>query len=166
MKKIFGILVLSALMSIAYGQRSIDALFEKYADNDGFVSLTINGDLLKLLRSHDQGCNDNHWPGKVTEIRMLVQEDKDMRIENFYDLAMRDINRRDYEEFMSVKKSHQNLRMYVRSDGDIIKEFLLVAGGEDNYIIQVKGKMSVKEAEDFSSEVKKNHGKDLISNLN
>ena len=50
MKKIFGILILSALMSIAYGQRSIDALFEKYADNDGFVTLTINGDLSETLK--------------------------------------------------------------------------------------------------------------------
>jgi hypothetical protein len=47
--------------------------------------------------------------------------------------------------------------MLVRTDGNIIKEFLLVAGGEDNVIIQVKGKLTVRDAEEFSSQVKKDH---------
>jgi len=166
MKRIFGTLVLSALLSVAYGQRSIDALFNKYADNEGFVSLTINGNLLNLLKSDKHGCHENHWPGEVNEIRILVQEDENLKVENFYDIAMRDINKRDYEEFMSVKKTDQDLRIYVRSDGDIIKELLLIAGGDDNFIIQLKGKISINEAEDFCNEAKKDHGTDFLSDLN
>jgi hypothetical protein len=45
MKRILGILVLSASISFAYGQRSIDALFEKYSGSEGFVTLTISGNL-------------------------------------------------------------------------------------------------------------------------
>jgi hypothetical protein len=166
MKRILGILVLSGLMSIAFGQKSIDALFAKYADNEGFVSLTINGNLLNLLKSDKPGCKENQWPGKVNEIRILVQEDEDMRVENFYDMVMREINRKSYEEFMSVRKSEQDLHMYVRSDGDLIKELLIISGGEDNFIIQLKGRMTIKEAEDFCSEANKDHGTDLLSNLN
>lgn len=166
MKRILGILVMSGLMSIACGQKSIDALFSKYADDEGFVSLTINGNLLNLLKSDKHGCKENQWPGKVNEIRILVQEDEDMRVENFYDIVMREINRKSYEEFMSVRKSEQDLHMYVRSDGDIIKELLIISGGEDNFVIQLKGRMSVKEAEDFCSEANKDHGTDLLSNLN
>jgi hypothetical protein len=157
MKKILGILVLSASMSFVFGQRSIDALFEKYSGNEGFVVLTVNGNLLNLLRSCDKDKDKYHWPGKVTEIRILAQDDEDMKVDNFYDKVMRDINLSDYEEFMRVKESDQELRMLVRTDGNIIKEFLLVAGGEDNVIIQVKGKMTVHDAEEFSSQVKKDH---------
>ena len=153
-------------MSFVYGQRSIDALFEKYSGNDGFVVLTINGDLLNFLRSNDKDKDEFHWPGKVTEIKILAQDDEDMKVENFYDKVMKDINLKDYEEFMRVKGSNQDLRMLVRTDGDVIKEFLLVAGGEDNVIIQVKGKMTVREAEEFSSQVKKDHRMKMISDLN
>lgn len=166
MKRIFGILVLSALMGVAFGQRSIDRLFERYANNDGFVSLTISGNLLKLLKSDENDRDDNHWPDKITEIRILVQEDKDRVTENFFDLARRDLDSRDYEEFMTVKKTDQDLKMLVRMDGDIIKEFLLIGGGEDNFIIQAKGRITVKEAEDFSHEARKENGKSMFSELN
>jgi hypothetical protein len=166
MKRILGILIMTVLMSTIYGQKSIDALFAKYADNNGFVSFTIKGDLLNLLKSDKNRCEENQWPGKVNEIRILVQEDEDMRVANFYEMVMRDINRRDYEEFLGVKKSDQDLRMYVRSDGNVIKELLLISGGEENFIIQLKGRITIKEAEDFCSEARKDHGTDLLSNLN
>ena len=166
MKRILEILILSGLTSFSFGQKSIDALFAKYADNDGFVTLTINGNLLNLLKSDKHEWHENHWPGKVDQIRILVQEDENLKVENFYDIAMRDINKRDYEEFMSVKKTDQDLRIYVRSDGDIIKELLLIAGGDDNFIIQLKGKISINEAEDFCNEAKKDHGTDFLSDLN
>jgi hypothetical protein len=165
MKRILGILMLSALMTIAYGQRSIDALFDKYADNDGFTTITLSGDLLKFVVSNDDR-EENHWMGKITEIRILAQEDKEMKVENFFDHAMRDINMHDYEEFMRIQKSDQDFRMLVRSNGNVINEFLLIGGGKDNLIIQVKGKMTYQDAEDFSSQVKEDHERDIISDLN
>ena len=47
-----------------------------------------------------------------------------MRIQasvNFYDLVRRDLDSRDYEEFMSVKKTDQDLKMLVRTDGEYYK---------------------------------------------
>ena len=165
MKRIFGILFLSALMSVVNGQRSIDRLFEKYADSKGFVTFTISGNLLNFLKSDKDEWNKNRWPDKITEIRILVQEDDNNGIENFYDLTRRDLNARDYEEFMAVKESDQDLKMLVRIDGDIIKEFLLIGGGKDNFIIQAKGRITIKEAEDFCCEAKKEHGMKILSNL-
>ena len=165
MKRIFGIIVLSAFMGAVFGQRSIDRLFERYSGNDGFVTFTIKGNLLNLLKSQDDGWSENRWPDKIEEIRILVQDDDNIRVENFYDLARRDIDSRDYEEFMSVKNSDQDLRMLVRIDGEVIREFLLIGGGEDNFIIQAKGRITLKEAEDFCCEVKKDQGRNMLSDL-
>ena len=166
MKRIIGILVLTASMGVVHGQKSIDRLFERYSENDGFVTFTISGNLLNLLKSDDNEWNDNHWPDKITEIRILVQDDENRVIENFFDLARRDLDSRDYEEFMTVKKTDQDIKMLVRMDGDIIREFLLIGGGEDNFIIQAKGRITVKEAEDFSREATKEQGKNMFSDLN
>lgn len=167
MKRTFALLVLSASLSFAYGQRSVDALFKKYSTDDGFTSLTLNGNLLKLVSSCQSDSDEGgRWMGKITEIRILAQEDKERRIENFYEKVMKDINLNDYEEFMRVRKTNQDLRMLVRSDGGVFREFLLIGGGDDNLIIQVKGKMSYSDARDFSSQVRKEHGREMISNIN
>lgn len=163
MKRILLVVVLSASVLIASGQRSVDRLFEKYAGNDGFVTLTLSGNVLNLLRSHENGCKEDHWPEGITEIRILVQEDDNMRIENFYEIAGRDLDSRDYEEFMTVKKSGKDFKMLARIDGKTIKELLIIGGGVDNFIIQLKGNITVEEAEDLAIEVQKEKGKGILS---
>jgi hypothetical protein len=162
MKRLLFLTVLIITASDLYAQKSIDALFEKYAGRDGFVTLSISGNLLKLACLNDDD-NDNPIPSKITEIRILAQEDDNMKVENFYDLVIKDLNLNDYEEFMRVKESDQDLRMLVRSEGNKFKEFLLIAGGEDNALIQIKGSMTFKEAKKFSDDAKKNNGVNIMA---
>ena len=157
MKKLLVIIVLTVTATLVYGQKSIDDLFEKYAGRDGFTTITINGNLLKL--AHFLGGNDdeNSLPASITEIRVLAQEDKGMKVDNFYNLVINDINLKNYDEFMRVKKSDQDLRMLVRSEGNKFKEFLLIAGGENNALIQIKGNMTYAEAKKFAKDAEKDH---------
>lgn len=151
-------------LTVVSGQKSIDKLFEKYAGKDGFTTVTINGNLLKLAAClDDDHDNDSALPASITEIRILAQEDHNMKVDNFYDMVIKDIDLSDYEEFMRVKESDQDLRMLVRAEGNKFREFLLIAGGEDNALIQIKGSMNFKEARRFSNDVKKNHGMDIMA---
>jgi hypothetical protein len=160
MKRILLSLALIPLLSLSYGQKSIDALFTKYAGKDGFVTVTLSGDLLKLAACLDDNDREeiNSIPADITEIRVLAQEDDEEGVENFYDLVIKDLDLSNYEEFMTVKQKDQDMKMLVRSEGLKFKEFLLIAGGEDNAIIQIKGNMTYREAKRFSDDVKKNHG--------
>jgi hypothetical protein len=167
MKKLLLIIVLTVTATFAYGQRSIDVLFDKYAGKDGFVTISISGNLLKLAHclDGDEDDNDNSLPSNITELRILVQEDDNMEVENFYDKVINSINTDNYEEFMRVKESDQDLRMLVRTEGRKIKEFLLIGGGEDNLFIQIKGEMTYNEAKRFSQKAKKNHGVNIVADL-
>lgn len=165
MKRLLLIAALTMTITIVSGQKSIDALFDKYAGKDGFTTVTINGNLLKLISCLDDD-KDNPIPANLTEIRILTQEDKNIKVENFYDLVIKDIDLADYDEFMRVKESDQDLRMLVRTEGNKFKEFLLVAGGKDNALIQIKGNMTFEEAKKFSSDARKNHGTDIFANHN
>jgi hypothetical protein len=162
MKRLLLFAVLTITVSVVSGQKSIDALFEKYAGKDGFTTVTINGNLLKLACCHDDD-RDNTMPENITEIRILTQDDENMNVENFYNLVIKDIDLDRYEEFMRVKESHQDMRMLVRSEGNEFKEFLLIAGGEDNALIQIKGNMTYEEAKKFSNSAKKNHGVNIVA---
>jgi hypothetical protein len=163
MKKLLLFIVLAITANHLSGQKSIDALFDKYAGKDGFTTVTINGNLLKLAALMDDDNSDNALPENLTEIRILTQEDKTMNVENFYDLVIKDLDLDKYEEFMRVKESGQDVRMLVRTEGDRFKEFLLIAGGEDNALIQIKGNMTLKEARKFSEDAKKNHGAEMMA---
>lgn len=81
-----------------------------------------------------------------------------MKVDNFYDMVIKDIDLNNYEEFMRVKETHQDLRMLVRADGDKFREFLLIAGGDDNALIQIKGNLTLRDAKRFSEDARKDHG--------
>jgi hypothetical protein len=162
MKKLSLLIVLMITATMAFGQKSIDDLFDRYAGKDGFTTVTVNGGLLKLARLLGDKDDENSFPLHITEIRVLAQEDKTMNVGNFYNQVIDDINLRNYEEFMRVKNSNQNLRMLVRSEGNRFKEFLLIAGGEDNALIQIKGNMTYEEAKKFSDDARKDHGTSKI----
>jgi hypothetical protein len=166
MKKLSVLFVLLISFTFAYGQKSIDALFDKYAGKDGFTTVTINGSLLKFIHRMDKDNDGDELPANVTEIRILSQDDDEMVVDNFYNLVIKDLDLNNYEEFMRVKESDQDLRMLVRTDGDKFKEFLLIAGGKDNAIIQIKGNMTYDEAKKFSSSAGKKHGLNITAEHN
>jgi Domain of unknown function (DUF4252) len=166
MKKLLLFIVLTITATLVYGQKSIDDLFERYAGKDGFTTVTIDGNLLKLAHCLGDNDDENSIPANITEIRILAQDDDVMQVDNFYDLVIKDINLKNYDEFMRVKQSDQDLRMLVRSEGNKFKEFLLIAGGKDNAVIQIKGNMTYEEARKFSREAKKNHGLNITANHN
>lgn len=166
MKKVLLFVALAIIGSVVYGQKSIDALFAKYGGEDGFVTITLSGNLLKLLHNlDDDEGEDSSMPANISEIRLLVQDDDNIKVDNFYDLVMKGVNIGDYEEFMRVKETDQDLRMLVRTEGRKIKEFLLVGGGDDNLLIQIKGDMTFKEAKRFSDDAKKNHGVNITASV-
>ena len=162
MKKLSLLILLMIAATMSYGQKSIDDLFDRYAGKDGFTTVTVNRGLLKLARLLGDKDDENDFPLHITEIRVLAQEDKTMNVGNFYNQVIADIDLKNYDEFMRVKNSNENLRMLVRSEGDRFKEFLLIAGGEDNAVIQIKGNMTYEEAKKFSDDAKKDHGTSKI----
>jgi hypothetical protein len=165
MKKLLLLTAIVITASCVSGQKSIDALFERYAGKEGFTTVTIDGNLFKLAACLDENEKENHIPANITQIRILSQEDDNMNVVNFYDLVIKDIDLENYEEFMRVKDSDQDLRMLVRSEGNKFKEFLLIAGGEDNAVIQIKGNMTLAEAKKISGDAKKNHGLNISASL-
>ncbi len=157
-------IALSALASLIYGQKSIDDLFDRYSGKDGYVTLTFKGDILKLLNLDEKCREKDSKPLNITEIRILAPENEAVQTDNFYDMVVKKLKLRDYDEFMSVNKSDQDMKMLVRTEGNSIREFLLVSGGDDNVLIQVKGKMTFDEAERLSSEVSGDSAMDMVSN--
>jgi hypothetical protein len=165
MKKLLLFAALIVSVNILSAQKSIDSLFEKYAGKDGFTTVTLNGSLCKLAACFSDDNDNNEMPANISEIRILTQDDQNMKVENFYDMIIRDIDLNNYEEFMRVKESGQDLRILVKTEGKKFREFLLIAGGEDNALIQIKGNITLEEAKNLSNNAKHDHSLTIAGNI-
>lgn len=146
-----------------FGQKSIDKLFASYSDRDNFITFRIGGPLLRFAVACDKdGDDDNDFLREIREIRIIAQKDDDEKMPGFYNKVMSDINTDEYEEFMRVKSTDENMIMLVKGDGQNFKEFLMVAGGEDNIVLQIKGTISYHDAQKLAENAKKDHGKNMF----
>lgn len=156
MKKIVLFTFLLFQVLFIQGQRSIDRLFDRYGGRDGFTTITISGDLLKFAAEFENDENDIN--ARISEIRILAEDDDNPGNESFHDLVIKDLDLGQYEEFMRVKEDDQDMRMLVRTEGRRIREFLLISGGTDNLVVQVKGDMTLSDAKKLSEDVIMGHG--------
>lgn len=157
MKRIFTPLVLLVFTISLNAQSSIDKLFDKYMGVDGFVTVTLSGNFLKMIGQFDEDDEFLRNADQITTIRILAQEDEDMEVENFYDLVIEELDKGGYEEMVRVNSSDSDVKIMVKAEGKIITEFLVVTGGEDNAIIQIKGRLTDKMVKEMSESIKEDN---------
>lgn len=134
-------------------QSSIDRLFDKYQGKDGFVTVTVSGSFLKMMGDFDDDDEFLKHSDKFSAIRILAQEDDLMEVDNFYDMVIDEIEKGGYEEMVRINSADSDVKIMVKADGDVFTEFLLVAGGDDNAIIQIKGRLTREMVREMSESV-------------
>ena len=166
MKRLLFISLALILANVAGAQSSIDKLFDKYQGQKGFTTVTVNGSFLKFMAEIDDEDEDlMKFADKFTNIRILAQEDDELQVDNFYDLVIDEVMKGGYEEMVTINSEGSDVKILVRADGKVFKEFLLIAGGDENAIIQIKGNFSYDEVKEMSSSVKDGHGVHGISGI-
>ena len=153
MKRIITPIVLFVFALTVNAQSSIDRLFDRYQGVDGFVTVTVSGSFLKMVGHFDDDEDLLKHADKFSSIRILAQEDDNMDVDNFYDMVMDELEKGGYEEMVRVNSSDTDLKIMVKAEGDIFTEFLLVTGGEDNVLIQIKGRMTEKIMKEIAEDL-------------
>lgn len=158
MKRIILTVFIAAFAVLIYGQRnSADELFNRYSGMDGYNSVIINGNFFSLFRNFDDDPDLENLDRKVTSIRVLTRE-RGTEVNNEFISEIRNIVRRGgYEEMISVRNSEDDVRFLVKANGDIIKELLIVATGDDDAVIQIKGRLT----RDDVSRISENHAEGI-----
>jgi len=155
MKRLFTIALMALFTLTISAQSTIDKLFNKYRGVEGFTTVTVNGNLLKMLADIDDEEDEDlmKFADKFTSIRILAQEDDDMDVDNFYDAVIDEVNRGGYEEMVTINSDGSDVKIMVKADGKVFTEFLLIAGGDDNALIQIKGRLSMEEVKEMSKSI-------------
>lgn len=157
MKKALIVLFVFSLTHVLNAQVDpVNALFEKYAGAEGFTTVNITGDLLKLAAQCDPEDDDLKKVSKLNHIRVLVQEEAIEGLEelNFYDEVCTKLDNSLYKELIVVIEKDEQVKMMVREEDDVIKEFLIVVGSEDeNVLVSIRGDINLDDLEELSESI-------------
>jgi hypothetical protein len=142
-------------MGMAYGQKDVvSAVFDKYAGAEGFTTVNISGDMLKLMAQAEQERRDTVISSKLTGVRILALEKGcekplatiDLRTE-VYDKLDKSV----YKEMMTVKQKDEDVLILVKENAGRIAELLLLVTGQDDHVmIQVTGDILLSEMADMA----------------
>ena len=171
MKKIKFTLINILLSTAAMAQeRSIDNLFDKYSDREGFTSVFISKYMFSLFANMVQEENEPDEFHQIVRglesIRILTVEDSLLNQKlNFFTELSRELPLSQYKELMVVKEKGQDIRMLFREEKGIITEFLLISGGKENSLISITGNLDLKSIARLSKEMNV-EGLDGLDKLN
>jgi hypothetical protein len=156
MKKVIFVLFVCALTSLVKGQTDpVSSVFEKYAGTEGFTTVNITGDMLRMLGKLDPENKDFGELSKLEEIKILTQEDRSVNKDlDFHDEIYSRLNKELYKELMVVRDNDEKVNMLVREENGTISEFLLIVSGMDeNVLISIKGDIDMSKLGGLSKEL-------------
>lgn len=154
MKKIaFGI-ILMILFTNMRAQDPVNEVFNEYAGKEGFTTVNITGDLFKMmLEMNKEEHPAKHLATQIDEVKILAQEKKSQPNLDFHQLIYNRLNKKDFKELMTVRDSKDNVDILAKEKDGIITEFLLIASGDENVLISIKGHIILHELADLSESV-------------
>jgi len=156
MKKIILSMVLIACSFVLKAQNSaVDQLFAKYADKDGFTTVSISKAMFSLFASESESKDEFNKSVRGLESIRILTPDSAIQAQmkgklNFYNEICKSLPIAQYEELMSVKEKDQVFKMLIRRNGNIITEFLMIGGGNDNVLICIIGNIDLKSISKLS----------------
>jgi len=139
MKKVTLILsaILFSVMAMAQ-QNSIDKVFKKYSGQKGVTVVNISPELFQIFSDLDvKEIDDVDFPlDKLTALKVLSIENREILDGNdFYAEVTSDLNTSDYAEVISVQDGDEDVRMWLKTEGKQIHEFLLVVSSPDEGVL-------------------------------
>lgn len=147
--KIIKILLFSLLAISAYAQKSpVDVIFDKYAEREGFTTVMISKYMFSLFSNSESKNNKDEFSKIISgleSIKILSVEDSllNTRI-NLYKEIIEDIPLDKYNQLMVVKEKSQDIRMMIREGNGKILEFLMIGGGQNNFVISISGNIDLE----------------------
>lgn len=118
---------------------AISQYFDQYVDDDNFTVVYVSAKMFELLGKLDLEELDEPEAAQAMEvvntlkgIRVLTTEVDPMK---YYKEAVQKINTNDYELLVSVRDEGENVRLFVKNQGDIINELFVLVGGEEEFVL-------------------------------
>ena len=154
MKRVVLLIMAVVFPALIMAQNSaVDKLFAKYQGRQGITTVSISPELFKMVNAMGiEEIEEQDFPlDKIASVKILTIEDEEgYENVNFYDEIQKDLDVSDFAEIMTVNDGSEVVRMWMKADKEVVSEFLLIVGGDDNVLIYITGDFNMKELEEIA----------------
>jgi metallophosphoesterase superfamily enzyme len=146
---ILTVMLLAGLFTATAQNNSLDKVFLKYKDTEGFESVIINKDLFEMMQSMKMSSDNkmNIFLEGIETIKILTYKpkaDKGKRVDLYSEVtSMAEV--KDFKELLSVNEEDSKVIFLVKNnDKGRIQEFLMVTTeSNESTIIWIKGNIDL-----------------------
>ena len=157
LKYLYTILLLCCV-NICFAQNK---LFDKYADMDDVTSVYISKKMFQMMPVMETaGLNLANLKGKIESLQILS-----LQILTTQKADLRERMRgefkaligKDHEELMRVKDGKTKANFYVKQQGELIQELIMIADMDDGgfSVMQLLGRFTLQDVQEITSEINK-----------
>ena len=157
MKRVILIMLAVAFPAFMMAQNSaVDKLFAKYQGKQGVTTVNISPELFQMVNAMGiEELEEKDFPmDKIGSVKILTIEDEEGYEDvNFYTEIKKDLDVADFKEVLTVNDGGEVVRMWMKADKEVVSEFLLIVGGDDNVLIYITGDFNMRELEELAESI-------------
>ena len=158
MKKLMIVMVMMAAAFAVQAQGdAISKFFTKYQNDVSFSQVNMSSKMFSLMANLEvENPEDQevvNMISKLKGLRILAKEEaRDSR--ELYKEALSMIPKSEFEELMSVRDKDKDMKFYIKESGGKISELVMVAGGNDEFmILSLFGEIDLKQVSKISKKM-------------
>ncbi len=157
MKKVTLILTAVLFSAVVMAQpSSIEKIIKKYSGMEDVTTVNIGPELFQVISDMEvKEIADAGVPfDKLTAVKVLAIENQEILANNnFYDEVTDGLNTDDYVEVLSVREGDEDVRIWMKTEGPQIREFLLVVSEPtEGVLVYIAGDFNLNDIEGLAEE--------------
>ena len=163
MKKIILAIAILAIPFLATSQHeSIEKFYDKYVKNEKVTDISLNGWILSLASKMTEE-DGTEILQKITKLRIMVAEDKNIVTKTDIKQLMKDVRKNKFEDLITVRDEGTRVNFMIREEGKNITNVLVIVHGDDEFILlSLEGNLNWEDLNELNFDVE---GGDVFKKL-
>lgn len=148
MKQFILSMVIAVVASVTMSaQNSYNSLYDRFSSADGVTKVNVGPLLMGLCNlCMDEDDDEARQLVKgISSVSVMDLSDCSEEVRKDFREAADKINSKDMELLMEVSDESDILKIFVKKSGDHLSRFLLVNIGDDPCMVNISGKISMKD---------------------
>lgn len=150
MKRVPILIAMILFPAFVYAQsETIDKMIDKYSGQEGVTVVNISAELFQIMDGLEiEDLDQADVPfDKLSSVKVLAVENATLLAGgNFYNEVTDGLNTTDFVEVITVKDGAEDVKMWMKTQGKQILDFLLVVSSPDEgVVVYIKGNFSMDD---------------------
>ncbi|HAY70519.1 MAG TPA: DUF4252 domain-containing protein [Saprospirales bacterium] len=137
-------------------QDAITRLFGKYVDDTRFTAVYISPKVFDMISTltKEQQVKDKELTEVLTNLKGIRILSTETTPKAFFQEALKSLETNKFDLLMQVRDKTENVRFFVRDDGPVVDELILLVGGDNSFtVMSFTGKIDLKKISKLSESI-------------